>query len=257
MGPEEFDEDDEAQVAANRKRVLLPIFGESRMDRARRLIVDDPGFSAYLRNRDEGLWWEIDGDEGFDTVHHTFDWLYGYCGLADPEEPYACEDCEDQDVCDDRRNEGANEPLLQCPRVDYLETLYEHRDRLATAIDGFVRRKLRDYGVRGNPPVEHKCAEIPGLPWVTRSGVYVIELQPGVVKIGVAKSIKDRVSSAQTYQPHPVKLLAWFDGDRSVEHSMHKRFSAYRINPRLELFRLSGELLETVRARHQELRKSA
>jgi len=89
------------------------------------------------------------------------------------------------------------------------------------------------------------------LPWTVGPGVYVIEVAPGAVKIGVAQSIHRRCKTAQTYCPHRIRLLAWFEGDRLTEASLHTRYRALRI--RGEIFRLEGELLEEVLTRNAAL----
>lgn len=91
-----------------------------------------------------------------------------------------------------------------------------------------------------------------GIEIPNHGGVYIIELSPLVVKIGVAtRSIKTRCDTAQTYCPTDVKLLAWFEGGLDEERDMQERFEKLRL--RGELFWFGEPIRNLVQERQREL----
>src|SRR5262249_40121918 len=69
------------------------------------------------------------------------------------------------------------------------------------------------------PPIE---------PWPRTGGVYFVAAA-GKIKIGVAKSVAERLRSLQTGCPEKLQLLAVADGDGSLERAYHQRFGDLRV----------------------------
>jgi excisionase family DNA binding protein len=87
------------------------------------------------------------------------------------------------------------------------------------------------------------AATLPGGP-----GVYYVGSDdvPGLVKIGVSRSIRQRVVHMQAGSPARLSLLAWTRGDYAAEQAEHQRWAAFRL--RGEWFRLEGSLRDHVSA---------
>jgi len=70
-------------------------------------------------------------------------------------------------------------------------------------------------------------------------GVYVVGFQR-FIKIGTSVNVKERVAGLQTAVPVPLKTYAVLPGGQPEEASLHRRFSAYRLNG--EWFRRTGRI---------------
>lgn len=74
-------------------------------------------------------------------------------------------------------------------------------------------------------------------------GAFVYFIHAGdLVKIGTAKSIKNRMRALQSGCPHPMMLVHFVAGSKSTERKFHKMFSHHRRH--LEWFSLDGDLLD-------------
>ncbi len=76
------------------------------------------------------------------------------------------------------------------------------------------------------------------------AGVYVIQCVPGMVKIGRAHNIAERMRELQTGCPFELKLLAVLSTNPDDESSLHRRFARDRRHG--EWFALSPELADAI-----------
>lgn len=67
---------------------------------------------------------------------------------------------------------------------------------------------------------------LPGIP--TTPGVYALQCVPGLVKIGRARNIAQRMRELQTGCPYELKLLAVLSRDPNDEAAFHRRFARDR-----------------------------
>lgn len=74
-----------------------------------------------------------------------------------------------------------------------------------------------------------------------RAFVYFIHAGD-LVKIGTAKSVKNRIQALQSGCPHPMRLVHFVSGSKATEKKFHKLFSHLRRH--LEWFSLDGDLLD-------------
>jgi hypothetical protein len=75
--------------------------------------------------------------------------------------------------------------------------------------------------------------------------VYFIRAgRTNAVKIGFATKPEERLRDLQCASPHPLHLLGYMPGDRSIEWDWHQRFEADRI--RGEWFNLSFRLRSAI-----------
>jgi hypothetical protein len=74
-------------------------------------------------------------------------------------------------------------------------------------------------------------------------GAFVYFIHAGeLVKIGTAKSIKNRMRALQSGCPHPMRLVHFVSGSKTAERKFHKMFSHLRAH--LEWFKLDDDLLD-------------
>lgn len=87
--------------------------------------------------------------------------------------------------------------------------------------------------LRGKQKSAEKLAALLAPP-ATAQGVYVIGIEGGAVKIGIAKDAKSRMGEIQTGCPDRLTLFCFFpapDGHaRSIEKECHRRLAASRKN---------------------------
>jgi len=77
-----------------------------------------------------------------------------------------------------------------------------------------------------------------------KSVVYCIEASGlDVIKIGWTVNLNSRLRALQCASPVELAVVASFEGTRSDEQSLHRRFAGDRVRPGGEWFRASSELL--------------
>jgi hypothetical protein len=83
---------------------------------------------------------------------------------------------------------------------------------------------------------------------IFKEQVYLIEAECGTVKIGCSRWPSNRLSCMTGHTPVPVRLIAQWAGDRSVEMALHNQFVGQRSHN--EWFRVEGPVavfVETMR----------
>lgn len=79
----------------------------------------------------------------------------------------------------------------------------------------------------------------------TTDCVYFIEaVGSGRVKIGIASTLRHRISSIACHSPFPLIALLTIPGNEKEERELHKRFAHLRVHR--EWFLLQGELLDYI-----------
>lgn len=81
--------------------------------------------------------------------------------------------------------------------------------------------------------------------WCARARVYFVRFKSGdptePIKIGVTANMRARMRVLQTASAYPIEVLATIVGDDNVEHRLHRKFAADRLNG--EWFRPSEALI--------------
>jgi hypothetical protein len=95
-----------------------------------------------------------------------------------------------------------------------------------------------------NPPPTKRGELAGALYWPSGEGVYIVETDPGFVKIGYSKNVKKRLTTLQIPFGKEIRLLMVVDGDRALEKEFHQKFDRFRVRP--EVFLLEADLLKWV-----------
>ncbi len=77
--------------------------------------------------------------------------------------------------------------------------------------------------------------------------IYCYFIQQGTngdIKIGVTKSIKNRLNTLQTANSEKLRLLGYISGNKEIESDLHRKFIAYRTNG--EFFSVNQELIDYI-----------
>lgn len=74
--------------------------------------------------------------------------------------------------------------------------------------------------------------------------IYFLQAESGPVKIGIARSPKDRLRQVQTHTHEEVRLIGVMPGNFKIERELHKRFRAFHI--RGEWFNFSEEIQKLI-----------
>lgn len=118
------------------------------------------------------------------------------------------------------------------------------QDRRETYWAHFICPKCRNFVRRAIHTLVQAPPDAPITPWPKSPGVYVVQLNEAVVKIGVASNIRQRMNSFQGSAVHRVNLLAWMPGTKKEEASLHSRFASdwLNVSGTRELFGLSSQI---------------
>ena len=107
---------------------------------------------------------------------------------------------------------------------------------------GCVPQNLHEKVYAGIPPASQRVYTP-----VDKGFVYFIgpANDDGPIKIGfTAGEAKNRLRSLQTGHPHPLKILAVFEGSVNMEKEVHRRFAEARVHG--EWFNRTPELLQMI-----------
>ena len=86
---------------------------------------------------------------------------------------------------------------------------------------------------------------------MTRSSVYLIEAQNGLVKIGRAVVVRDRVTTVRTHSPVLTRLIATWPGGEPEEAELHRRFADHRRHGEwFEVRDVLAQFIEQMRGRN-------
>lgn len=208
-------------------RHRLPIYGESRWDRELRDLRDAPGFGTWMCDTYRDIRGFLDAAAGLRRETRFFLAVWAIDSQEDPAGLTMAE-CEELLAFDVERTSDSRE------WAQWEHLVAEWVDRFTMTSE--VQRDTR-----------HRCA----VPLAAehaphRGGVYVIQQgDDGPLKIGVTTDVRKRMRSLQTGSPHPLRLVAIFDGNKLDEQKAHDRFAPHALSG--EWFKPVPEILRFAR----------
>ncbi len=202
----------------------LPIFGESRWDRALRDLRDVPAFGTWLCANYRDVPGFVDAIDSGERSNAHFDVVWAIDRVEDPE-GLTLGECEDL----------------------FLEVEENFDASELAAWDSIILAWAKVFNIRGQETTTHRCRAPATAARAPKSGgVYFIRQgEEGPIKIGQTRNVRARMQSLQTGSPYPLLLLALLPGAAREEAELHDRVAAHSLTG--EWFKPEPELLAFAR----------